>query len=170
MLLVVDVQNGFINEHTKHVVPHISSLVTKWHEQRRGPSVLSRFINLENSPWVRLLGWTNLQNEPETALHPAIPIGDAHVFKKSTYSAWSPDVNQLCQGSDIQEVILCGIDTDQCVLETAIDIFEANFRPVLLKDFCASSRGPKFHDAAVLLLEGLIGNNQIMTGKDFLSG
>lgn len=162
LLLVVDVQNGFINDETKHVVKPIKQLVTKWQQQKRGPIVYSRFINLENSPWQRLLGWTNMQSKPETDLHPDLPINGAHIFKKSTYSAWSPDINQLCQGSSIKEVVLCGIDTDQCVLETAIDIFEANLRPLLLKNYCASSRGSMFHDAAIMLIEGLIGKGQIV--------
>ncbi len=163
LLLVVDVQNGFINDNTKHVVKPIAGLVKKWHQQKLGPVVFSRFINLPGSPWERLLGWTRLQHEPETALDPTMPTNGCTILKKSTYSAWSPEVQQICGGQGINDVVLCGIDTDQCVLETAIDIFEANLKPMLVKDCCASSAGSDFHEAGLKLLERLVGGEQIKT-------
>ncbi len=167
VLLVVDVQNGFVNSNTRHIIAHIKTLVRQWQSENRGPVVYSQFINLEKSPWQRLLGSTSLQSEPDTALHPDLPVENAHVFKKSTYSAWSAEVEQLCMGHGIDSVVLCGIDTDQCVLETAIDIFEANLRPILLTDCCASSAGAKYHKAGLLLLERLIGKDQVLSSSSF---
>jgi nicotinamidase-related amidase len=56
LLLVVDVQNGFVTPDTEHVVEPIAKLVKQWQKQK-GQAVYSRFINLDNSPWERLLNW-----------------------------------------------------------------------------------------------------------------
>jgi nicotinamidase-related amidase len=162
LLLVVDVQNGFINQYSGHVVKPIAELAGKWQHEGRGPVIYSRFINLDNSPWEKLMGWRNLRQEPDTALHPDLPTENTEIFKKGTYSAWSREVQQICDGSGIKKVILCGIDTDQCVLETAVDIFEANIVPVVVSDLCASSAGREFHDAGLMLIKRLIGQNQVI--------
>jgi nicotinamidase-related amidase len=157
LLLVVDVQNGFINRQTEHVVEPISEFVAKWQGQAKGPVIYSRFINLDGSPWEKILGYKDLKAEPK----------GAHIFKKGTYSAWSKEVQQIADGASIKRVVLCGIDTDQCVLETAIDIFEANFIPVILEDLCASGAGGDFHRAGIKLLKRLIGDKQVISSKDY---
>jgi nicotinamidase-related amidase len=166
LLLVVDVQNGFINRHSEHVVEPIARLVKDWQATQRGPVIYSRFINLDNSPWEKLMSWDKLKREPGTALHPGLPTEGTDIFKKGTYSAWSKEVQQICDGGDIRRVILCGIDTDQCVMETAIDIFEANLVPVVVKDLCASSAGEEFHQAGLKLINRLIGEKQVVESRD----
>jgi nicotinamidase-related amidase len=161
LLLVVDVQNGFVNDNTRHVVRPIANLVKKWQTEKLGPVVFSRFINLAGSPWERLRDWHELKNEPDTSLHEAMPQYDAYVFKKSTYSAWSPEVQQVCGGHKVDEVVLCGIDTNECVLATAIDIFESNLTPVLVEDCCASGAGEDMHNTAIKLIKKLIGQEQV---------
>lgn len=162
LLLVVDVQNGFVNEQSRHVVKPIKDLVTKWQKERKGPVIYSRFVNLENSPWRRLFNWHKMASEPETSIHPDLPTSDVQIFKKGTYSAWSPEVQLVCLGEHVETVVVCGIDTDQCVMETAIDVFDAGLRPIVAKDCCASAAGPKFHTAGLLLLERLIGTAQVI--------
>jgi nicotinamidase-related amidase len=167
LLLVVDVQNGFINRQTEHVVEPISEFVAKWQGQAKGPVIYSRFINLDGSPWEKILGYKDLKAEPSTALSDKLPTKGTHIFKKGTYSAWSKEVQQVADGTSIKRVVLCGIDTDQCVLETAIDIFEANLVPVVLEDLCASGAGKDFHRAGIKLLKRLIGDKQVISSKDY---
>jgi nicotinamidase-related amidase len=166
LLLVVDVQNGFINSRSEHVVEPIKQLVEKWHAEKRGPVIYSRFINLDNSPWEKLMGWHHLKKEPDTSLYPSLPTKDTDIFKKGTYSAWSKEVQQICDGASIQKVVICGIDTDQCVLKTAIDIFEANLIPIVVADLCASSAGKQYHEAGLKIIRRLIGDNQIKQSRE----
>ncbi len=53
-------------------------------------------------------------------------------------------------------------DTDICVLKTAVDAFERDLSPWVLKDACASHAGPEAHDAGLLITERFIGANQII--------
>lgn len=68
-LLVIDVQNGFINEHSRHVVPIIRELVQQWTKTSH-TALFTRYHNYEGSPYQRLIGWNKLRNAPRTDLAP----------------------------------------------------------------------------------------------------
>lgn len=161
LLLVVDVQNGFVTDGTRHVLPPINKLIRHWHDNN-GAVAFSRFINPENSLYEKLRGWCACRSEPEVALHPDLERNeDDIVFEKPTYSAWGSDVDKFCKSRDIDKVVVCGIDTNECVLATAIGIFDAGFVPVVAKDCCAS-KGQEFHESALMLLEVLLGQEQVV--------
>ena len=71
-------------------------------------------------------------------------------------------LNELRQ-SGTTEVSLCGIDTDACVMATALDLFQNGIRPVVLAEACASHAGPDYHEAGLKLLARLIGREQIVS-------
>lgn len=168
LLLVVDVQTGFVvNEATRAIVPKINELIDSWHE-RQWPVVFSKFINTATSPWVRLMGWQNLTQPKETDLYPELRTGYGEVYEKTTYSAWSDEIAQKCIAAGVQTVVLVGIDTDQCVLATAIGIFDAGLRPLIVSDCCATSAEATFHDAGLLLLERLVGEKQMVTSRELV--
>jgi nicotinamidase-related amidase len=66
---------------------------------------------------------------------------------------------------EIDTVVLCGVDTDACVMATALDAFDHGLRPLVLSDLCASSGGDSYHQAALMLLERNIGRRQLSTSK-----
>jgi nicotinamidase-related amidase len=59
------------------------------------------------------------------------------------------------------EVHLCGIATDNCVLASAIALFEGGYTPVVLGDACASHAGADYHDWGLKILRRLIGAAQV---------
>jgi nicotinamidase-related amidase len=67
VLAIVDVQNGFITEHSRSVVPIIADLVARW-QAKGGDTLFTRYLNYPGSPFERLLDYTDLHSEPETAL------------------------------------------------------------------------------------------------------
>ncbi len=164
LLMVVDTQNSFINDHTRHVLRPINELINYWRNQK-GSIVFSRFINPEGGPWEKLRSWRECKTEPEILLHSELDKGKDMVVDKHTYSAWGDDVVQLCVSRRLDTVVLCGIDTNECVLATAIDVFDHGFRPVIIRDACASAAGERFHEAALVLLERLLGSEQIIAGS-----
>ena len=48
------------------------------------------------------------------------------ILEKETYSAVNDKLMEYLLKSDINEVYLCGFDTDGCILKTAFDLFENN--------------------------------------------
>lgn len=167
LLLVVDVQNGFVDEDTEHILEPINELLAYW-RKNEGVIVCSRFINPEGGLWERLRDWHECKDEPDILLHPALEKGKDLVKDKQTYTAWGADLSKLCAERGLDTAVLCGIDTNECVLATAIDVFEAGIKPLVVADCCASSAGDKFHQAGLLLLERLIGREQIIDSAKIL--
>jgi nicotinamidase-related amidase len=164
VLVVVDVQNGFITEHSKPVVPVIVDLVHRW-QAARGDVVFSRYLNYAGSPFERLIGWTKMADSPETDfvgelapyVGPHTPVVDKHI-----YTLFTPEGTHLVDERGWTDLYLCGIDTDSCVLKTAVDAFERDLTPWILKDACASHAGPEAHAAGLFIAGRFIGTNQII--------
>lgn len=52
---------------------------------------------------------------------------------------------------------MAGIDTDCCVMKTALDLFEIGIKPIVLSHYCASTGGNNIHLAALDMLKRNIG-------------
>lgn len=168
LLLVVDVQKGFLlTEETRAVVPKVNTLSMAW-QKKDWPIAYTRFINLEGSNWETLRDWHELKQEPDTELADELEVDPKYVFKKSTYNAWSEDVAQVCSIHQVTDVVIVGVDTNECVLATALGVFDAGLTPWLIEDCCASNGGQKSHDAAIELLKPLLGEQQIITSAELL--
>ncbi|MFF1358784.1 isochorismatase family cysteine hydrolase [Streptomyces sp. NPDC058297] len=170
-LFVIDVQNGFVNDRSRHVVPVIADLIDRW-ETAGGPVLFSRYFNHPDSPFVRLLGWTALQDTPETDIVPELTEPAARaataglIVDKVTYSAFTPETLADFARRGWTDAILCGIATDSCVLKTAADAFEAGITPWIVTDACASEAGPDVHQAGLTVARRLIGSRHLVTTQD----
>lgn len=164
VLVVVDVQNGFITEHSQPVVPVIADLVCRW-QAARGDIVFSRYLNYPGSPFERLIGWTKMAHGPETELAtelaPYINV-NTPVIDKFIYTLFTPEGTRLVDERGWTDLYICGIDTEVCVLKTAVDAFEHNLTPWILQDACASHSGPDAHAAGLFIAARFIGANQII--------
>ncbi|MBF6129979.1 cysteine hydrolase [Nocardia brasiliensis] len=169
-LLVIDVQNGFVNEGSAPAVPVIVDLVAAWSATNR-PTVFTRYRNYPNSPWERLLGWRALHGPPETdlidELVPFTARPKSHLLEKTVYTALTADGSKLIGALGVCDLIICGIATDACVLKTALDAFERGYVPWVVRDAVASNAtrhsAQQMHDSALLHLARLIGENQLVT-------
>ena len=106
-----------------------------------------------------------IKESPEIEVIPFVESLSSAVIRKTTYTACTEDVLSLLRENSIDEVYICGIDTDCCVLASAIGLFEQNIRPVVLEYYCASNGGKKSHEAALTVLERTIGKQQIIHGQ-----
>ena len=155
-LLIVDVQLGFTNEHTRHVIPFIEDV-----QKNYSIVFVTRFINPVNSQFRRWMKWSRFDpssNEVDFAFDPR---PDAIVVEKSIYSCVNSLFVSKLHEMNIDEVHVCGIDTDVCVTKCATDLFENNIYPVVLSACCASHGGPEIHDWALHILRRLIGRDQV---------
>lgn len=165
-LIVVDMQNGFVNSRSNGVVEPLRDFLASW--IKRGlPVILTRFINLPGSQWETLIHWTRLQESPETDLNPLIAgvvdgQPNVHIVDKTTYSSLNPEVLSILAELKPERLLLCGIASDGCVLKTAVDAFEQGFVPVVLKDLIASHAGQAVHEAGLLLISRFIGQDQVV--------
>ena len=167
MLLVVDVQNGFVNEHTQHIIGPVNALIGAFIGGGE-PLAFTRFVNTSGSGYERWLGWTRFMHRPENNLFDAVDVGSAPVFVKHGYTAFTDEFSHYLDENSIARLVLCGIATDGCVLKTAVDAFERGIEPVVITDACASHAGRAIHDAGLLLLARFIGAGQLKSVADFV--
>jgi hypothetical protein len=57
----------------------------------------------------------------------------------------------------VSQISVVGIDTDMCVLKTALDIFDLGIEPIILVDCCASRFGHGQPHLCARLFKGLAG-------------
>jgi len=164
VLVVVDVQNGFITEDSAPVVPVIVELVGRW-QAIGGDVVFTRYHNYAGSPYERLIGWTEMSHAPDTDLVPELAphVGQSPVVDKRIYSLFTPEGTQLVDKHRWTDLYICGIDTESCVLKTAVDAFERDLTPWIVEDSCASHAGPEPHNAGLLVARRFIGRSQIIS-------
>ena len=136
LLLVIDVQNDFINEHTKNILTEIKELVDS---NKYDLTAFTRFINDENSIWYKKLNYKGCMTKEGQAI--AINTKNNKVFDKNIYTAVNDELKKYIQKNNISKIYLCGFDTDACVQKTAIDLFEQNYDVYVLKDYCMSHLG-----------------------------
>jgi len=158
-------QIGFINQYSKPVIPSVLRLV-KSCERWSLPIVFTKFVNKESSPFESLLGWTALRHRPEIDLHDAFVDRTDTLIEKNSYTAFTDEFERILESQACRTLLISGISTESCILKTAIDAFEKEYRPVVISDACASDQGTDVHKHALDILRVLIGKNQIMSFKE----
>lgn len=162
LLLVIDVQAGFINPRSRHVVPLIESLLR---EHASVPVAFTRFVNWRGSSFVRFQQWEEMLTRKSIAIVPELRAKAADVFDKFTYSAATPEFMAHLRQHGIRTVYLCGLDTDGCVLATAFALFDHGIRPVILLPYCASSSRQNHHRHARAVMKRSFGSTSVLTNQ-----
>lgn len=150
-LIIVDLQNYFMDERTTHLVEGIKKAIESGEYDE---VVFTRFINRPDSSFVRN-GWEGCMGSPETDIYPSLKpyLGDAAVFDKYGFSAFRAEgIHEYLKRKGITEVHLCGTDTDACVLASAYDGFELGYDVKVIEGLCASRNGREYHQMGLSLL------------------
>ncbi len=156
-LLIVDVQNGFVNDKTKHIPPLVEKLQYDY-----DLVIATRFINLPDSPYRRLIKWYHLSPDSDEIELAFKTKEDVIVMDKFIYSCVNDSFVSLLENNKIDVVDICGIDTDICVTKCAVDLFERNITPYVLKDYCATHADADIQESALIILARYIGSSQII--------
>lgn len=161
-LLVVDVQNCFVNTYTEPIPGRIRTLID---DGGYDPILFTRFVNSDGSPYRTILGWHECATAPSTDIAPpliACADPDA-VFTKPGFTGIPDDLAERLRAEAPDEVAIVGIDTDMCVLKVAMDVFDLGIRSVVLVDCCASTAGLQAHLAGLAVLARNIGADNLRT-------
>lgn len=161
-LVLVDVQNGFIGESTKHIPSLIGSFIRQ-RSKDFACIVATRFLNYPNSPYIRLIGWSDLMKPPRTDLIDEVRDVPDIVLDKHTYCN-AEDIAVQLRKRGVTIVYLAGVDTDVCVLQNAAGLFDRGFEVYVLYDLCATNAGSAVHNAMLTPLCRTIGGRQVIRG------
>ena len=150
-LLIIDVQECFTQSTSKEFIIAIEALQTDYSDV-----FISRFFNYKGSGFIKHLDWQSCFKDSREFQLAFTPDSKAMVFDKNTYSSFHEKM------SDFDEIHICGLETDACILKTALDLFEHNIRPVVLSELCCSNGGNNLHQAALKILQRNIGKAQVV--------
>lgn len=155
-LLIVDVQNYFINKNTQAVPGNIKRLI----QTNDFPVIaFSQFINSSDSAFVKHLNFTGCAKPPYSDIVADLKpwLKKDNVFKKCAFSVFTnPKFEQYLNKNKIGELVICGLDTDYCVLADCFNAFDRGYKISVVADCCASFTSGKIGHLAAL---GIVKNN-----------
>jgi nicotinamidase-related amidase len=168
ILVVIDMQNGFMDEKALFIVPVIKKL-HEFFNRNDKPVIFTKFINpRQNSPYRRLLGWHKLSDVPEIDIIPELNCSKKIIINKYTNTSFTDDFEKVLDDYSVDRLYLCGMSTESCILKTALDAFEKNITPIVLADACFSTAGMKAHEAGMQVIKNNIGDQQIMDSRSVI--
>ena len=144
-LLIIDLQEDFVTEDNCHIIYHVNQLQTEF-------SHIYVSKDISDVRQKERAGRKNLAFEPHRM---------AKIFEKSTYSAATPEVIQDLQRKGIDTVHICGLESNVCVLSTAIVLLDAGFDVIVRTEACASNSAKydwdseRFHEAAMMIMKNM---------------
>lgn len=100
-----------------------------------------------------------IEGAPITEVVPELkPRPGEHTVFKHRYSPFdNTDLELLLRNLDVKTLVICGVNTNNCVLCSCFDAFNRDYRVVVTRDACASMNGPDYHEAALKLIEAALG-------------
>lgn len=153
VLLVIDVQNYFMNQHTRSLPAKIAAHAASGDY---GAILFTTFVNNNESNFVKMLGWDKCHSPPDTDICKELAhlANGNNTFEKHTLSAFkSKKLVAHLKDLGAKSLYLCGTDSEACVLSSAFEAFDMGFDVHILKDLCASTNGTMFHDYARTIIE-----------------
>ena len=157
LLLVIDLQNEFINEKTISSKEKINKLVNSDKYDR---VLFTRFINDNNNPTFKKLNYKGCIDKQSKEI--CINTNGSKVLDKRTYSAYNQELIDYINNNNIKDIYLCGIDIECCVLVTALNLFENNYNVFILKDYVYCTHGEQKKNNALEILKRNIGEDRII--------
>lgn len=107
------------------------------------------------------MGWHGLMDDKYVELSPEISKIADRIFEKNIYSCFNDEFLDYIYKNKIGKLYFVGIDTDCCVLKSATDCFEKNIPFKILMNYCASNGGESSQEAAIKVLNRMIGEKNI---------
>jgi nicotinamidase-related amidase len=153
-LIIIDVQNYFINDTVKDLPGRIAEYL-KNNKGKYDFIFFAQGINTPDSHFVKQLGWKGNMTAEQQAIHPALRefLTNTNTFTKTTYSIFKNEafVNKIKE-ENITDITFCGVDADACVLASMFDAFDLGYTIHLLEDLTKSHYGEEFDKAAMMIM------------------
>jgi len=114
-----------------------------WKKEKllKNTTMLVSGLNELSIPLVATQQYTKGLGETLQEIKAAVPEFE-YIEKRDFSCCDEPSVFEKLNLPDTKNVIICGIESHVCVLQTAIDLKEAGMNPVVVMD-CVSSRSPE---------------------------
>ena len=100
LFLIIDMQNGFINQNTQGIDERILDFL----EQIKGRAIVAgtRYVNNENTACYVFEGWKAcMEGTEEAEILPTLRGHMERVFDKDKYSCWNDEMKQFIRDNKI---------------------------------------------------------------------
>lgn len=168
-LIVIDVQQYLLNQHTKLIPRKIAKFLEK--NKDFDFILFFKFINDKNSNWVKILKWERMIAPEETEIAPELKrfLSKQNVFiKKAAFSVFrSKKFIKFIKVNNINKLYICGLDTNACVFTSVMEAFERGFEVKVIEDLCATHQGERYHKSAIESLKRNLGKSVVISSIDF---
>lgn len=166
-LLIVDVQNGFISENTKTLPVKIREFI----KSHTFDFVLFfKFLNKENSNWVKLLNWWGMLTPEETEVAKELKElsrEDNTFEKEAAFSVFSSkEFRVFLEQNKIEKLFICGLDTHACIFMSVMEAFEKGLDVKIIEDLCVASHGNEYHNMAIKMLQSNLGKSVVIKSEN----
>lgn len=164
LFMIIDMQNGFINNFTE-------GLVEKMHDFQvsiadRVITAGTRYVNHERTACYVFEGWKSCMAGSEDAeIVPELRGCMQRVFDKDKYSCWNEEMKEFVRNHEIEKIYFAGVNTGCCVLHSAMDCYNDLVDCAVIEDLCGSTSGIEEHEAALVVLRGCITKERVITAE-----
>jgi nicotinamidase/pyrazinamidase len=149
--------HGMMDVEAKKIIPKITALADEF--RGYGAKVVfacdsfmpGDFIFRGRMPPHAIRGTGGDQPILELGMQPS----DLFLPKRRMSSFYKTDLDQTLRTWGVDTVAVCGIVTNVCVLLTAMDAIQNDFRSVIVSDACACHK-PSIHEATLQLYDGFL--------------
>lgn len=133
ILIIVDVQKGFITNSNKNMLENINKLLERSHFDR---IFATKFVNLNGGQYQRFLDWHKMTESPDIDLAFDEPE-NLEIIEKHSYALPLDFAQQLKQAGG--KVYLCGTDYDACLLAIGFQLFDMGLQPIFIENCIGSA-------------------------------
>lgn len=138
-LVIIDVQKYFLEGapqgFSSRIADHIKT-------SAYDSIVFTVFKNNPESNFVKTLNWEKCFSEEDTSLPEILQpyVFKENLFIRSTYSGFeTTDLHAFLKNHGTHKVVLCGVDSEACVLATAFSAFDKGYAVEINFDLTYSS-------------------------------
>jgi len=96
------------------------------------------------------------------------PLDDERVFIKNRISGlYKTGLEEYLRENGFEKIVVCGVMTNCCVRQTALELQIRDFKVVIVDDCCATS-DKRTHDFTLRDIESLVSGLEVLKSKEFI--
>lgn len=164
LFLIIDMQNGFVNEHTEGIDKKILNFLEPVRDKVFTAG--TRYVNHEHTACYVFEGWKScMKGTTEAEIIPSLLPVMERVFDKDKYSCWNDEMKRFIRDHGIDKVYFAGVNTGCCVLHSVLDCYNDLVDCAVIEDLCGSTSGTREHEAALAVLRSCITENRVISSE-----
>jgi len=157
-LLVMDIQNGYITDETRHIVKPVSDLIDSGKFRY---VAASQAINITRA----IMGNESSEGKKAIDFPDGMPTDRFDIIiHKNDIAELTAGFAKFARAKGISRVYLAGIDAGNCLMAVTINLLGNKICPYVLENYCASIDGSGSYQAGIRALKAILGEKGVIRG------